>query len=58
MKAKKKPLEVTKPADYGVEVNASQNVTKVEEPPARQGGTTVPDVDALVEELKKAGLVK
>jgi electron transfer flavoprotein beta subunit len=58
MKAKKKQLDVTTPATYGVEVKATQKILSVAEPPARKGGATVPDVDALVGALRKTGLVK
>ncbi len=56
--AKKKPLEVTTPAAYGVEVTATQKIVSVTEPPPRKGGGTVPDVDGLVAALRKTGLVK
>lgn len=58
MKAKKKQLDLATPATYGVTVQAGQKVLSVAEPPARKGGSTVPDVDALVGALRKTGLVK
>jgi len=52
MKAKKKPLEMTTPADLGVDVAASLTITKVEEPATRSAGIKVADVAELVEKLK------
>ena len=39
MKAKKKPLDTTTPADLGVDVAPRLKTLKVAEPPARQAGT-------------------
>ena len=52
MKAKKKPLEMTTPADLGVDVAASLTITKVEEPATRSAGIKVADVAELVAKLK------
>jgi len=52
MKAKKKPLDVVKPADLGVDVGPRLKVLKVSEPPRRNAGVKVPDVAALVAKLK------
>jgi len=52
MKAKKKPLEMTTPADLGVDVAASLTITKVEEPATRSAGIKVADVAELVSKLK------
>jgi electron transfer flavoprotein beta subunit len=52
MKAKKKPMEVLKPADLGVDVKAHLKVLKVSEPPKRSAGIKVPDVATLVSKLK------
>jgi electron transfer flavoprotein beta subunit len=52
MKAKKKPLEVLKPADLGVDVTPRLKTLKVAEPPQRSAGIKVPDVKTLVEKLK------
>jgi electron transfer flavoprotein beta subunit len=52
MKAKKKPLEMTTPADLGVDVSASLTITKVEEPATRSAGIKVADVAELVSKLK------
>jgi electron transfer flavoprotein beta subunit len=56
MKAKKKPLEVRSPADYGVDVTPRLTITNVSEPAARQAGDRVADVDALVAKLKALGV--
>ena len=52
MKAKKKPLEVLKPADLGVDVTSRIKTLKVSEPPKRGAGVKVPDVATLVAKLK------
>ncbi|MDE8651630.1 electron transfer flavoprotein subunit beta/FixA family protein [Novosphingobium album (ex Liu et al. 2023)] len=56
MKAKKKPLDVKAPADYGVDTAPRLKTLKVSEPPVRQAGIKVPDVDALVAKLKEMGV--
>ncbi|WP_374306146.1 electron transfer flavoprotein subunit beta/FixA family protein [Methylocella sp.] len=55
MKAKSKPLAVKSPADYGVDVAPRLKVLKVSEPPARQAGVKVKNVDELVARLKSLG---
>jgi electron transfer flavoprotein beta subunit len=52
MKAKKKPLEVVKPADLGVDVTPRIKTLKVSEPPKRGAGVKVADVATLVNKLK------
>ncbi len=52
MKAKKKTLEVFKPADLGVDVAPRIKTLKVSEPPKRSAGIKVPDVATLVSKLK------
>ncbi|MBP6542919.1 MAG: electron transfer flavoprotein subunit beta/FixA family protein [Piscinibacter sp.] len=52
MKAKKKPLEVLKPADLGLDVAPRIKTLKVSEPPKRGAGIKVPDVATLVAKLK------
>jgi len=51
-KAKKKTLDVLKPADLGVDVASRIKVLKVSEPPKRSAGIKVPDVATLVSKLK------
>jgi electron transfer flavoprotein beta subunit len=57
MKAKKKTLEVIKPADLGVDVAPRIKTLKVSEPPKRGAGVKVPDVAALVAKLKNESKV-
>jgi electron transfer flavoprotein beta subunit len=57
MKAKKKTLEVVKPADLGVDVAPRIKVLKVSEPPRRSAGVKVPDVATLVDKLKNEAKV-
>ena len=57
MKAKKKPLEVLKPADLGVDVAPRIKTLKVSEPPKRGAGVKVPDVATLVSKLKNEAKV-
>jgi len=57
MKAKKKPLEVLKPADLGVDVTPRVKTLKVSEPPKRGAGVKVPDVSALVNKLRNEAKV-
>ncbi|MDG4552156.1 MAG: electron transfer flavoprotein subunit beta/FixA family protein [Candidatus Contendobacter sp.] len=52
MKAKKKPLDVLKPADLGVDVAPRLITLKVQEPPKRQAGIKVDTVAALVDKLR------
>ena len=52
MKAKKKPLEVLKPEDLGVNVAPRIKTLKVTEPPKRSAGIKVPDVATLVAKLR------
>ncbi|PIM52317.1 electron transporter RnfB [Roseateles chitinivorans] len=52
MKAKKKPLDVVKPADLGVDVAPRIKTLSVAEPPKRSAGIKVPDVATLVTKLK------
>ena len=52
MKAKKKTLDVFKPADLGVDVTPRVKTIKVSEPPKRSAGIKVPDVATLISKLK------
>ena len=52
MKAKKKPLDVLKPADLGVDVAPRLQYVQVEEPSARKAGIKVGSVQELVQKLK------
>jgi electron transfer flavoprotein beta subunit len=57
MKAKKKQLDIVKPADLGVDVAPRIKTLKVEEPPKRSAGIKVPDVATLVAKLKNEAKV-
>jgi electron transfer flavoprotein beta subunit len=52
MKAKKKPLEVIKPEDLGVDVTPRLKTLKLAEPPKRSAGIKVPDAATLVAKLR------
>ncbi len=56
MKAKSKPLATKAPADYGVDTAPRLKTLKVTEPPVRQAGVKVADVDALVAKIKELGI--
>ncbi|KAI1351491.1 electron transfer flavoprotein, beta subunit [Xylaria sp. FL0043] len=55
MKAKKKPLVKMSLSDLGVANERKLKVVKVTEPPARQGGGKVEDVDGMISKLKELG---
>lgn len=57
MKAKKKPLDVKKPADLGVDIAPRLKVLKTSEPPGRKAGVKVADVAELVAKLKSDGVL-
>jgi electron transfer flavoprotein beta subunit len=57
MKAKKKTLDVLKPADLGVDVSPRLKTLKVQEPPVRKAGIKVADVQALLDKLKNEAKV-
>ncbi|KAK3944763.1 Zn finger-containing GTPase activating protein for ARF [Diplogelasinospora grovesii] len=55
MKAKKKPLEKKTLVDFGISGEKRLKIVKVTEPPPRQGGGKVEDVDGLISKLKELG---
>lgn len=57
MKAKKKPIKKMSPKDLGVDTAARIEVVSVEDPPTRQAGVILEDVDQLVAKLKEGGHV-
>jgi electron transfer flavoprotein beta subunit len=57
MKAKKKQLDVFKPADLGVEIKNHLKTLKVTEPAKRSAGIKVPDVATLVDKLRNEAKV-
>ena len=52
MKAKKKPMDVKKPADLGVDITPRLKVLKTMEPAGRKAGVKVANVQELVAKLK------
>jgi len=58
MKAKKKPLDTKKPADYGIDITPRLKVLKIGEPAGRKAGVRVASVAELVAKLKtEAGVL-
>lgn len=57
MKAKKKPLQKKTLADYGLDGTKRLKHLKVMEPPPRQGGGKVEDVDGMIAKLKELGAI-
>jgi electron transfer flavoprotein beta subunit len=58
MKAKKKPIDMKTPADFGVAPKPRLKVLKIAEPPKRQAGIKVANVEELVDKLKnEAGVL-
>ena len=57
MKAKKKQLDVIEPSELGVDYTPRLELVKVTDPPVRQGGIKVPDVDTLIDKLKNEAKV-
>ncbi len=59
MKAKKKPLDVKKPADLGIDIAPRLKVLKTVEPGGRKAGVKVADVKELLQKLKnEAGVLQ
>jgi electron transfer flavoprotein beta subunit len=52
MKAKKKPLDVKRPGDFGVDVAPRLKVVKTAEPAPRKAGVKVASAAELVARLK------
>lgn len=57
-KAKKKPIKKVTAKDLGVDTSPRIEILSVEDPPVRQAGVILPDVDTLIAKLKEAGHVK
>ena len=57
MKAKKKPIEETTPANLGVDVKPRLTTLKVVEPSKREAGEMVEDVASLVDKLRNEAKV-
>ena len=52
MKARKKPLDMKTPGDFGVTISSKIKTLKVTPPPERSAGVTVKSVDELIDKLK------
>jgi len=57
MKAKKKPIDTTSPAELGVEVTSGVKTVSVAPPPERSAGIKVESVDELINKLKSEAKV-
>lgn len=56
-KAKKKPIAVKKPSDLGVDITPRMEVISVEDPPTREAGAKVENVDELLQKLQSLGRI-
>lgn len=56
-KAKKKPIQKLTVKDLGVDITARIKIVSVVDPPVRQAGSIIPDVDTLIAKLKERGHV-
>jgi electron transfer flavoprotein beta subunit len=57
MKARKKQIDILKPADLGVDVTPRLTIVSVAEPPGRKAGIKVADVATLVDKLRNEAKV-
>jgi electron transfer flavoprotein beta subunit len=57
MKARKKTIDIVKPADLGVDPAPRLTILKVNEPPVRKAGVKVADVAALLDKLRNEAKV-
>ncbi len=57
MKAKKKKIDKTSPADLGVEIKPHLKIVSVSDPPKRKAGIMVESVDELVDKLRNEAKV-
>jgi len=57
MKARKKPIDILKPVDLGVDVTPRLTTLKVNEPPKRSAGKKVASVAELVDKLRNEAKV-
>lgn len=58
MKAKKKKLDKKPVKDMGIDISPRIEILETVDPPVREAGIVVEDVDALVGKLKEQGFVK
>ena len=56
-KAKKKPLAKMTSDELGIDIKPRLQVKSVVDPPVRQAGTKVENVDELISKLKDAGVI-
>ena len=57
MKAKKKPLDTLTPDELAVDITPRLTLLKAEDPPVREGGVKVADVEELVDKLRNEAKV-
>ncbi len=57
MKAKKKPIDIVKPEELGIDIAPHLTTLKVEEPAARKAGVIVETAAELVEKLRNEAKV-
>jgi len=57
MKAKKKQIDTFTPDELGVDITSRIKVLKVSEPPVREGGVKVEDVNQLIDKLRNEAKV-
>lgn len=57
MKAKRKPIDMKTPADYGTDMANRLTVVSVEEPAGREAGIIVESAEDLVAKLKEKGVI-
>ena len=57
LKAKRKPVQVIKLDEIGIDATPRLNIEAVEAPSEREGGVIVEDVDALLEKLRNEAKV-
>ncbi|WP_144108668.1 electron transfer flavoprotein subunit beta/FixA family protein [Paraburkholderia sp. BCC1886] len=57
MKAKKKPIDVVRPSDFGIDPTPRLRTLRVAEPPVRNAGVRVPDVATLIDKLRNEAKV-
>ena len=57
MKAKKKPIDIFSPADFGVDIATKLKTLSVEPPAERTSGVKVETVEELVEKLRNEAKV-
>ncbi|WVO14857.1 hypothetical protein L204_102496 [Cryptococcus depauperatus] len=57
MKAKKKKIENLKPEDLGLDFTPRLETISISDPPKRQGGAKVENIQELVSKMKEAGVI-